>query len=162
MVVPFGVGVGDFLDTIAIAYKILKALGDAHGAAAHYRAIVAVLSSLEDALLHLRRIEYEDQMLAASVEAATIRLRATLDRFIGKLRRYSSTLQLNSSAEKWKKVASKIRWTFSAEKDVQNFQDEILGQASGILVLLQTANIYVDFSGIDRFSLTIPEMQHAI
>ncbi|KAK5744051.1 hypothetical protein LTR17_002389 [Elasticomyces elasticus] len=141
MVVPFGIGVGDFLDVIAIVHKIVKALGDAHGAAAHYRAIIDVLTSLEDALQHLKRLDYQDRALADSLCAATARLKTTLQRFNGKLKRYSPTLEINSSEHKWSKAVSKIRWTFFEKEDVNKFQAEILEHASGILILLQSANM---------------------
>ena len=137
MVLPFGVGVGDFLAILDLIRKVFLALEETCGAAAQYQAIGVLLGSLEKRLLRLRDFECDDPELSAAVEVSTAAFKDTLERFRLKMQPYSAALSLDSSASNWRKVLRKVRWSMLDKEVVHDFQSQILLHAMNLNLTMQ-------------------------
>lgn len=135
------VSIGDFISALALLREIQCALKDTHGAASQYRAVMAMLDSLDSALKHLVAIDCEDEALVANLEQATGRFQTSIDAFLNKTGKYQPYLRTDGSGNKWKDALRKIQWTLFNKDDIHDFQAEILGYAPAIGILLQCVNM---------------------
>ena len=127
MVVPFGVGVGDFLQGIGALYNVFKSLSQSKGSAREYLDAIKIIRSLENALLQVRElhkhVHSHEQRLA--LEQEVVSCEATVDVFLAKVSRYHGHLSVIGTTSTWKDRVVKIRWHIVESDRVAMFMHQL-------------------------------------
>jgi hypothetical protein len=153
MVVPFGVSVGDFIAGIKLIHDLAEALKARGGSSSDYQDLIRELYLLERALISVKTVidpaNPESRPFGvAHVEAlkqVVGSCRHTVDEFLRRNRKYTSSLTAFGSGSKWKDMLRKIEWSQYKKEDVQSLRWKIHGHTTAINMML--LSMQMDASG---------------
>ena len=140
MVVPFGVGVGDFIAGVSLLYTIFKSLSDSKGSSKEYLEAITTIRSLENALVQVRvlheKISNEQQRLA--LEKEVVSCEATVDAFLGTISMYHGHLSIVGPASTWRDRIKKVRWHITRSNRLSPFFQQLSQHTAALEVVLLT------------------------
>lgn len=139
---------GDFLSIAALIKDIVIALDDSRGSKQKYQALIQELGILTQAIEQTEKI-YKDQRYVSGVdrspvtalETAVAKIWQRLEDFNLKLRKYAISLCPGGSGHVIRDIARKIQFKIE-EKDVEEFQRDVLGYNISLKLLLQVTQMY--------------------
>jgi len=155
MSVGFGFSIGDFLAAIDLVSTVITALRSSSSASLEYRELIAQLISLENALLQVKRLEFEEGQYAEiiALRQAAAQCQWTIDAFLKKVLKYQPHLSNDGAVTvggsdrvrgvELKKAWMKIRWAICRKEDVKTFKADLVGHTESIQLLLATVQMYV-------------------
>lgn len=140
---------GDFLSIAALIKDIVIALDDSRGSKKKYQALIQQLGILTVVIEQIENI-YKDQRYVGGVDGTSVTALETavaniwqrLEDFYLKLRKYTTSLSPGGSGSVLRDAAKKIQFKFE-EKDVEEFQRDILVYGNLLQILLGIAQKYV-------------------
>ncbi|KAJ4416848.1 hypothetical protein N0V82_006487 [Gnomoniopsis sp. IMI 355080] len=139
--------VGDFLSIAILIKDIVVALDDCRGSSSKYQGLKQGLEILGEAIRQVEHV-YHDPNLVVSREAAATamrivsRIKQCLATFSNnKLQKYTTSLSPGGSGNTLKDAARKIQFKFG-EKDIENFQREIMGYNLLLTTLMEVSTIH--------------------
>ena len=139
MSVGFGFSVGDLVTSLKIIKDSIEAVKDTKGASADYAALIAEITSLQDAF---RAIE-DTQMLQRGTEKQQVAIvraigacQNCIEEFLVSISKYQS--HLNPHARSLTSTYRKIKWALCKKEDVALFRTKLERHTSSINMLLIT------------------------
>ena len=144
MSVGFGFSVGDFIAVIELVGTVIDALRESGQSRAEYLELIRQLYSLENALIHVNRVESDeaDSSQLISLRQAASQCRTTIDQCLIKLEKYHPSLGFSSTGRSaLRDRCRRIQWAMCRENDLEKFQLEILGHTESIQLLLATVQM---------------------
>jgi hypothetical protein len=145
----FGFSVGDFIAVGKLIADITSCLKEAGGSKSEYRDVVLELECLRKALVHLDRLQSQPGNLSTdSIKYAALSCRRPLEEFLGKLKRYETSLgpSATGSRSAWKAPVDKVRFRFSGSDEVRRIQ-------SYLSVHIGTLNMLLAEHGLETMNL---------
>lgn len=127
---------------------IIIALDDSRGSKKRYQSLIQQLGILTEAIEQVERI-YKDQRYIGGVdgtpvtalETAVARIWQRLEDFNLKLRKYATSLSPGGSGNALKDAARKIQFKIE-EKDVEEFQRDVLGYNMSLKLSIEVTQMY--------------------
>lgn len=145
MLPAFGFSVGDFVAALELLATVIDALRESGDSTTQCRSIIRQLIDLETALIHVRRLEFDEaqaaQMYALRQSAAECR--TTIDEFLVKIRKYQPHLssQATSTPQLVKQSWYKIRWALCRKEDLERFKADLSGHTEAINILMNAIQL---------------------
>lgn len=143
MPVTFG-SFGDIVSLGIIIKDLVECLNNRRGSSAEYQAVVRELSSLDDALSHVKspcKCSEQSADLSMTANNCAKECQSCTERFWEQIKIYRTCLKDGGSRSAFKDTASKVRWQVSERKRLATFRAEINGHCSSINMLLGTVNM---------------------
>ena len=135
----FNVSVGDFISVINLIIDIIGALEQSHGDASEFQDLMGMFESLKDAIDETGSLDCNSLALAVALKRAE----GSVERFLKKIEKYQSFLQIGGSRNKWRDAMRKIQWALYCKDDVNAFRAEISVHVNCIQLLLLSACRFV-------------------
>ncbi|KAI9666616.1 MAG: hypothetical protein M1821_004552 [Bathelium mastoideum] len=144
----FGFSVGDFLAVGNLIKDICSCLQDARGSKAGYQELLRELECLQQALHHLDRLQNSGShsMNLESIKYAALSCRRPLEQFLGKIRKYDTSLGVWGKDGIIKSTAGKLRWGLSE-------RDEVCKLQSYLNIHIGTINILLAEHGLEKMDV---------
>jgi hypothetical protein len=138
MSVGFGFSVGDFLAALKLVGTVIDALREASESGAAYRELLDELFALETALLHVKRLDLDDEQRTQkiAVRQAAAQCQRTIDKFWEKIQKYQPHLRNGGTGSRIKDSWVKIKWAVCKKDDMERFKADLRGHTGAIEVLL--------------------------
>ncbi|ROW12572.1 hypothetical protein VMCG_00071 [Cytospora schulzeri] len=138
---------GDFLSIATLIKDIVIALDDSRGSKKKYQALIQNLGILSQVIEQVEKV-YRDQRYIGGVDRAPVTALETavskiwqrLEDFSLKLRKYATSLSPGGSGNVLKDSARKIQFKIQ-EKDIEEFQRDILGYNTTLELLLEVTQM---------------------
>jgi hypothetical protein len=141
--VGFGFSIGDFIAAIELVGTVIDALRSSGSAATEYRELVSQLISLEAALLHVKRLKFEEGQYAEiiALRQATAQYQRSIDAFWKKVQKCQPALGNNADrgrvgVERLRDKCVRIKWAVCRKGDVEKFQADLRGHTESIQLLI--------------------------
>lgn len=133
---------GDLLSIAALIKDIVIALNDSRGSSKKYQSLMHGLDILNTAIGQVEQL-YSSQHFTVGIEQGPVtaleqaiaKIWQSLEDFHAKIRKFSTSLSPGGSGSVVRDVARKIQFKME-EKDVQEFQQEILSYNMALDLLL--------------------------
>lgn len=133
---------GDFLSIAALIKDIVIALNDSRGSSKKYQSLIHGLDILNTAIGQVEQL-YRSQRFTVGIERGPVtaleqaiaKIWQSLEDFHAKIRKFATSLSPGGSGRVFKDAARKIQFKME-EKDVQEFQQEVLGYNMSLELLL--------------------------
>lgn len=148
MSVGFGFSVGDFIAAIELVGTVINALQCSGSAAKEYRELISQLISLENALLQVKRLEFDESQYAEviALKQAASQCQRTIDVFWKQAQKYQPHLACEGRSGTRSEIKAgwmKIKWAIFKREDVTRFKADLVGHTESIQVLLATFQMWV-------------------
>jgi len=145
----FGFSVGDFVAVGSLIKDISSCLQDARGSKAEYQELLRELECLQQALHHLDKLQNggSSSTNLDSIKYAALSCRRPLEQFLGKIRKYDTSLGVWGKDGFIKSTADKLRWGFGQKEEVRKLQ-------SYLNIHVGTINILLAEHGLEKMGLT--------
>ena len=144
MAAPFGFSVGDFLAALELVGKVIDALQNSGETSREYRELLQQLISLENALLHVKRLgaEASQESDFIALQQAATRCHETIDAFWEKINKYEphrwcQGVHTRRLKDRWRKV----KWSVCRKDDIAKFKADLTGHTTAIQLLLSTVQM---------------------
>jgi hypothetical protein len=137
--------VGDIISVCLIVKDLVSALDQARGASAEYQAVIRDLWSLERALLEVEILARtydrtpELNALTATARREVDQCRECIVSFFDKIKKHGKIFDAGDSGNRWKSVASSIKWQLFDKDDLSKFRTLVNGHAPVINMILITS-----------------------
>ena len=134
----FGFSVGDFIAVGKLIKDISSCLQDAGGSKADYQELSRELECLQQALNHLDKLQNGNSSSTNldSIKYAALSCRRPLEQFLGKIRKYDTSLGVWGKDGFVKSTADKLRWGFVQKEEVRKLQTYLNIHVGTINILL--------------------------
>ncbi|KAF2138449.1 uncharacterized protein K452DRAFT_276837 [Aplosporella prunicola CBS 121167] len=136
----FGFSTGDIIAVGKLVADVVKSLQDSGGAKSDYQELLRELECLEQALLHLDRLQATSGTSTRdldSIKHAALSCRYPLEAFLAKMRKYNDTLGLRPKKGALIRTnAAKLRWSLGKKEEVAKLQAYLSVHLGTINVLL--------------------------
>ena len=144
----FGFSVGDFLAVGNLIKDICSCLQDAKGSKAGYQELLRELECLQQALHHLDRLQNSGSPSTNldSIKYAALSCLRPLENFLGKIRKYDTSLGVWGKENVMQTTVDKLRWGFGQNKEVCKLQ-------SYLNIHIGTINILLAEHGLEKMDL---------
>ncbi|RYP75160.1 hypothetical protein DL770_007468 [Monosporascus sp. CRB-9-2] len=138
MSVGFGFSAGDFLAALKLVGTVIDALRGASASGAAYRELLHELLTLETALLHVKRLDFDSGLRTEKValRQAAAQCQRTIDEFWNKIRKYQPHLRDGGTGSRIKDSWVKIKWAICKKGDLEKFKADLRGHTGAIEVIL--------------------------
>lgn len=148
MSVGFGFSVGDFLAAIELVGTVIDALQRSGAATKEYRELISQLVSLENALLQVKRLEFDDGQYAqvAALRHAASLCQGTIDGFWKQALQYQPHLACDGRRGRKSDIRAgwmKVKWALFKRDDVARFKADLVGHTESINLLLAALQMWV-------------------
>ncbi|KAF1837793.1 hypothetical protein BDW02DRAFT_466187, partial [Decorospora gaudefroyi] len=148
MPITFG-AVGDIISVCLLVKDLVEALDKARGSKAEYQAAIRELWILDRALLEIDLLmrQHGDgstpelRSLCETGKRAVARCQGLVSTFLGRIRKYQSSLGENQKPNLVKEVTAAVRWRIGEKEALEQFRVEIVGTSSSLQMLLATASV---------------------
>jgi len=136
----FGFSVGDFIAALELVGTVVTSLRETGGAKSQFRELTQELFSLEQALLRVKQLEFEEHQYVeyVALKQAASQCRHTIDQFWTGASRYQKHLLGQGKASAVKTAWLKVQWTLFKADELARFKTDIAAHTQSILVLLAT------------------------
>jgi len=144
MSVGFGFSAGDFIAAIELVGTVIDALRASGSARSEYRELVAQPLSLENALIQVQGLEFEEGQYGEviALRQAALQCRRTIDEFWKKMEGYQGVWgNAQGSGFRMKDRWMKIKWAVCEKDDVVRFKADLVGHTESIQLLLTTVQM---------------------
>ena len=158
----FGFSVGDFLAVGKLIAGITSSLREAGGSKSVYRDVVLELECLQKALVHLDRLQPQDQGSSQHVDSikyAALSCKRPLEEFLAKLRRYEASLGPRATAgSSWKAPIDKVRFMATQSDEIRKMQSYLSVHVGTLNILLaeyglETMNLVQEKTAADQVDI---------
>ena len=138
MAVPFGFSAGDFIGAIGLIVKVTESLEDIGGASAEYQQVVLQLNGLERTLVHLQKLEPNEQNAehVNSIRCMALGCLLPLKQFLDQLDKYEKSLAADAKHRHGRNSVRKAQWGVFMEKEITKMRSIISAQVLSINLLL--------------------------
>lgn len=140
---------GDIIACSQLAYKLIQALKDSGGAQTVYQALINDLSSIHRSLLEVTQMHHASQLSTATVNAILYEahsLTKIMDDYLATIEAYHSALSglsAKSSANRYRDMVKKLRWSFAETGAVQALRNRLASHSQSIITLIAVATLYM-------------------
>ncbi|KAH6680544.1 hypothetical protein B0J14DRAFT_648919 [Halenospora varia] len=145
MVVPFGVGVGDFIAVGKLIWQISVELGKNSKASPEYQGLLLELEALKRALQqlqNLRPVQHELLQLD-SIRAAALLCEIPLRKFLDKISKFEGRLgTAGVRGNRYKGFGRRMQWTTMYSDDAKELRTTLGSHVATIKLLLMTQTIH--------------------
>lgn len=134
----FGFAVGDFVAVGKLVHDITDCLQATSSAKEEYQELVRELQLLNAALHHLDRLSNstESSTTVDSIKCAALSCRYPLGNFLAEIKKYDTSLGVQSQLSLMQSAKRKTQWTFVTKDDVERLQRYLNMHIGTINVLL--------------------------
>ncbi|KAL8916910.1 MAG: hypothetical protein Q9208_008274 [Pyrenodesmia sp. 3 TL-2023] len=140
MTPAFGFSVGDFINTINLIRKIVKALKETGGASSEYQNAVIELQGLKHTLQHLEALKPTEDNLGYvnAIRGMALACKLPLQDFMTSLEAYEESLGPWAHRSPFGHLGRKTRWAISFGKEVEKLRAVVAAKQISISLLLAT------------------------
>ncbi|CAD6591630.1 MAG: hypothetical protein ASARMPREDX12_005284 [Alectoria sarmentosa] len=141
MVVPLGVGIGDFLAVAKLTSKIASELKENGEAASKYQDLIIELESLERALSRLYTLKPAERELVhlEAIRATASACKRPLESFLAKIEKFDKRLGTqNAKNSQFKGAGRRLQFNVAYEEDIKELRTTLASHVSKINLLLMT------------------------
>lgn len=137
---------GDFLSIAILIKDIIVALDDCRGSSHKYHDLKQGLEVLGETICHVKRAYHNPKIVVSNDTSATaIRIVSRIHQCLAafnsqKLQKFATSFSPGGSGNPFKDVARKIQFKFD-EKDIENFQREIMGYNLLLTTLMEVSTM---------------------
>lgn len=132
-----GISVSDVLAASSLAKDICSCLKEIGGAKAEYQDLERELECLQKALTHLDRLQSKKPSPTIdSIRFAALSCRRPLEEFLGKIRRYETSLGPECTKKSLQGQLDKIRFRFGQSDEIRKLQNYLSVHLGTINILL--------------------------
>ncbi|SPN99173.1 uncharacterized protein DNG_02208 [Cephalotrichum gorgonifer] len=132
----FGFSVGDFIAVGKLIADISSCLKDVGGSKTEYQDLIRELDCLQKGLAHLDKFQPSSSTIADSIKYSALSCRRPLEEFLGKLKRYDSSLGDRATGRSWKAPVDKVRFMLGHSEDVRKLQSYLSVHVGTLNILL--------------------------
>lgn len=138
--------VGDFLSIAILIKDIALALDDCRGSSHKYQELRQGLDVLGETIHHVEKAYHNPRLVVSNDTSTTaIRVVSRIHQCLAafksqKLQKYATSFSPGGSGNPLKDVARKIQFKFD-EKDIENFQREIMGYNMLLTTLMEVSTM---------------------
>lgn len=140
----FGFSVGDFIGAANLAYKLIAALRENHGAGEEYRTAIDELGCYQAALMRVSHLERNKKIPRDTFYAASHMVMQSVDMiqsYLDQTKKYDQKLgRLDSSG--FRHGVRKVRWTLMKAEDMRKLREHLQHRNAALQLLLQCAGLY--------------------
>ncbi|KAH6392366.1 hypothetical protein HBI14_198530 [Parastagonospora nodorum] len=143
------ISVGDVIAIGKLIKDIVGALQSVGGAKSEYQELVREFQSLDTALRHLDRLEYQTTVPnhVGAIKAAALICRHPLQDFLTRIKKYETSLGPWSRAHAGKAAKDKLRWALGGKDDIRRLQ-------TYLAIHLGTINTLLLEHGLEQMNLS--------
>lgn len=137
---------GDFLSIAVLIKDIVVALDDSRGSSSKYRELRQGLEILGETIRHVDQACRDPKLVGSNdIATAAIRIISQIQQCLAafnghKLQKYATSFTPGGSGNLFKDVARKMQYKLD-EKDIENFQREILGYNMLLTTLMEVSKM---------------------
>jgi hypothetical protein len=132
---PFGIGVGDFIVAAQLIDKIIHGLRTAHGAVSQYQELERELFGFQRALRQIKHLQVSEEHKPAldALKCVALGSQHVLEEFLAKLEKYNQSLGIGNTLSKAKNLKRKIQWVLPGmEAEVRDLRVIIAAHVGGL------------------------------